>query len=484
MPRYHSHSSYRGMLNNVYKTAHHAYKVYNRKRSAPPSKALTFTKRRALTNLAPTFNTIRQQAGKATRTVRGQRKTKSIVHRKRPVKVSRLLRKKIKKVIAGTEIKGVYTAVRQGTIGFTATTGSSVEYRRTTRAGGYTLPISSTKIPTISGANVRFWFAHPYSSKDGFTIGDEWQFFSPMKILDAASVIWNQKPINTDYSLQALNLNTVHNKTTGTMIAGTPADMNIKGLKVHIQNSYVTMVMKNNTERSVNVVVYKCVPVNKFPVQTALESFFDAVTQETDGTDSGLVNIAGPLGSAVDNIVIMPGIEPNTFKSFNSAWKYTKVKLNISAGETTTLNFQGPKNYVLDYDKLNLGDEDKAHLAFKQTTMQVFMSVSPDLEWATNGDNSYEHVTGRWWQTNAAESDISNPVSIEWTETYRLALPHIVGFQNGPSTVGGNQVTLNHRIPRRAYGNFVDVTDATTAPTYIAHDEEQPGTGIAQSVYN
>lgn len=474
--------SKKGMLESAARIVYHGYKTATRKRTAPP--LYTTSKRRKTGTSLQLGGVIRRQAGRSTRKVVGRKKTKGIVHRKRSVKVSPTLRKKIKKVIAGTEIKGVYTAVRQGTIGFTATGATSVEYRRVTRNGGYALPITSTKIPKTSGANVRFWFAQPYTSKDGFTDGEEWQFFSPMKILDAASVIWNQKPINTDYTNQAINLNTVHNKTTGTMIAGNQADMNIKGLKIHVMNSYVSMVLKNNTERSVNIVVYKCVPAIKFPVSTALESFVDAITQEMDATNSGLVNISGPLADPVDNAVIMPGIHPNTFKAFSSSWKYTKVNINLSAGETTTMNFQGPKNYVLDYDKLNVGDDDKAHLAYKQTTMQVFMSVSPDLEFATNADTAFEHTTGRWWQTNDAESDITNPVSIEWKETYRLALPHIVGFQNGPEGVGGNKVTLNLRIPRRAYGNFVKVTDATTATTYIAHDEENPGAGIPQSIYN
>lgn len=477
-----AYARYAWEAGKVGKRIHNAYNQYNAN-SSRPKRRRTDTLVNKQSN--PSYGVIRQQAGKATRKVTGRKKTKSIVHRKKNVKVGRVLRKKIKKVIAGQEIKGMYTSTRQGTIGFTSRNDPAVEYRSVTRAGGYNLSYSSTKVPTIAGANVRFWWSHPYSAKDAFTIGDEWQFFTPMKVLDAASVLWNQKTISQDYTTQAGNLNTVRSYTTGAEYNPTTLAMNVKGLKVHIMNAYVSMVIKNNTQRSMNIIVYKCVPTTKFPNRLALEAFVDAITFEIDNVtgNTGLCAITGPLADDIDNCVIMPGVEPNHFKTFKSMWKYTKVKINLSAGEATTLNFQGPRNYVLDYDKLKQGEDDQAHLAYKQTSMNVMMSVSPDLEWADDQENSYSHTTGRWWQNILAENKISNPISVEWKEVYNLALPEIVGFQSGAAATAGGKQTLNMRIPRRAYGNFCDGADATTAPEYVAHNEDNVAVPMPQSVY-
>lgn len=459
------------------------YKAYSRKRGSSPPRHSAKSRRRTANNQSTDFNVIRQQAGKSTRKIYGSKKTKGIVHRKRSVKVSRQLRKKIKKVMAGAEIKGTFTNTRQGTIGFAATSAAAIEYRQITRAGGYPFSVVSLKLPKVSGANVRFLWSQPYGPKDAFDLGDDWQFFTPMKILDAASVLWNQKTINQDYTNQVGNLNTRRSFTTGTPIIGTPADPGINGLKIHVMNAYVTMTIKNNTQRSMNIVVYKCVPTTKFPDVLALEAFHDAAQEEVDATNTGLCAIQGPLASDIDNIMITPGIEPNEFKSFRSSWKYTKVKINLSAGETTTCNFQGPKNYVLDYDKLKQGDQDVSGFAYKQTTMNLIMSVSPDLEFGTNTDNAFNQVTGRWWQTELAAGGITNPISIEWKETFRLACPDIVGFQSGPAGIGGNKQTLNLRIPRRAYGNFCDVSDNSVAPTYTAHNEDNVAVPMDQSIY-
>lgn len=423
-------------------------------------------------------NVIKQQANRSTRKTKGKKKVKSIVHKRKSVYVSPKLRKKIKKVIDGSGHKGTYHTVRQGSIGFAVrTTGQTTVEYRVGAAGGYANQTLVTKLPDVLGTNTRCWWAGAYISFDGLDTGNDFQFFTPMKYIDAASILWNQKVAANDYTTQTGNLNTVHNETTGAVVVGSSTDMNIKGLKIHIKNSYVKWIVKNNNQRAMTINMYKCVPKVKFPTTTALQTFVDSCEAEGDATNSALVSIVGPLTTAQDDLVCMPGIEPSSFPSFNAQWKYEKVKIRLGPGETTTLFCQGPKNYTLDFDKLHDGTADSAHLMFKQTSMNVMFSIIPDLEYAT-ATVPTTGSTGRWIQNLTATNSLVLPVSIQYEEVFNLMMPDIVGFQTGGDAIGGEMATLNKRLNRRAYGNFVDVHTAAANPTYSSFQEENPAAGI------
>lgn len=428
-------------------------------------------------------NVIRQQADKSSRKTKGRKKVKSIVHRKKRVKVSRVLRKKIKKVIAGTDHYGTYMATRQGTVGVITTGNSDTDYV-TQNQGGYIPSIIATKLPRDLQSNTRFWFGGGLSGNNDFANGNEYQFFTPLKFLDAASILWNQKTAAEDYTIQTGNLNTVHNQTTGSLVTGTVSQMEIVGLKINIKNAYVKQVLKNNSQRSMGIEIYKCVPKTRNPLETPLATFVDSCDREVDGTNSALYSIVGGLSLARDNAVAMPGIEPNAFKAFNSEWKYEKVTIKLAPGETTTLFHQGPKQYLLDYDKLNKGVQNVQHLAFKQTTMQLMIAITPDLAFGTANVTPNLGATGRFIANVTALNTISLPISIETTEVIKLSMPDIVGFQNGPATDAGNMYTLNKRIERKAYANFgaLHVTESNAG--YTAFEEENPVTGIVSSRFS
>ncbi len=425
-----------------------------------------------------TINTM-QRNHRAVRKTIGRGKVKGIVHRKRSLKITRIFRKKVKKVVAGSQHFGTHYSVRQGTIGMRTINSSTATTTNTGAQGGYNDQVTFTQVPDEASSNCRCWFSTPLESEGGIKNGDEWQFFTPMKIIDAASVLWNQKVAANAYSTQTGNLNTVHNGSTGVQVVGTNTDMNISGLKINVSNAYVKMTLKNNCQRAMVIEVYKCVPTANNPNNLALTTFADAIDAEVDGTNTHIISTVG-TGSHTGSTTLlnMPGVEPNQFAAFRSEWKYEKVSIKIAPGEVTSLFFQGPRDYLLDYDKLNKGGDSVQHLASRWTTMNVMMSVLPDLVFSTAGASGNPGQTGRFFQNQLALTEIVNPISIEWTEVYSLKMPDIVGFQHGAAADAGVMYTLNKRVHRRSYNNLVRQHSGDANPTYSTFDEENPGDSI------
>lgn len=493
------HNPYYPPMRTAWKIAKKGYRAAKRQRGSGPT---TQNKRRKTNGTrktayasTPSQNPINAQAKRASKRVKGHKNVRSIVHRKRRVKVSRPLRKKIQKVIDGESFKGTYHTSRYGTIGIT-TSGTSgvgaglVDENET--MGGYLDQLAFQRHNLDADGNTRYWFSHALQSTDisgtaGLVQGSEWQFFSPLKIVDAASVLWNSKLAAEDYASQTGNLNTVHVESTGLPVVGTQTNPNIKGLKIMIQNSYVKFKFKNNSQRAMTLCVYNVVPKIKFPAQTPLQAFQDAIIAEADGANSAYmsaVTVNHTSTQQAQALFANPAVEPNMFKTFTSSYKYEKVLIKIAPGETCSHSLQGPKGYELDYGKLWDAGVNKQSFAYKGTTMFCMISIIPDMAFMTAGINTTNQgVTGRYVANLSAQDKIADPVSIQWEEIYRLSIPEITGFKTAAGAAGTMQV-LNKKLPRRAFGNFTKVSNVDANPIHLDFDEENPGAGIIQGPYN
>lgn len=484
MPKYFPYGSRMGSFEDFLRTGYQGYKVATRKRSGSPyhgskgrrgSYGLGGTKRRKYGGTKP--NVVRQAANRSKRKTTGRSKVKSIQHRKRKVYVSPRLRKKIKKVIKGQEIRGTYRTVRQGTIGTYTTQAADVEYILQDQ-GGYQNGIATIKIPNDLSSNTQWWWQQPNIGNDSRSNGGEFQFFTPMKILDAASILWNKKGINADYTAQLDNFNSSHVVLTGAPVSsGTRYDMGIVGLKIHVINTYVKMIVKNSTQRSFVLGFYKCVPATAYPDSLPMDAFKSALEEEHDGANTSIIAASGTFAKPVDNLFVMPQCEPNLLKSFRSQWKYEKVNIKMEPGETTTLFMQGPKDYTIDYDKLKFGENDKQHFANKKTSMALMISVLPDLVFATDNVD-IDGNSGRYIPATSALNKVVDPISIEYEETFHLGMPELAGFQQPAADAGTAQQPLNNRLPRLAFGNFVSDHTVSLQPVYKAYDEQNPAIAI------
>lgn len=496
MPRLGRHSTWQDHYNSWGKTSgqivEQLMRIANRKRkSGVPTKA---NKRRkvsvkARSRAGTTANALGSRVAVKTK---GRKQIRSIVHRKRPVKVSRPLRKKIQKVIDGGAYKGTYTTTRFGTIGITnsSNTGPTGGITNvTTTAGGYNNQLMFQKQQKDNNGHNRWWFAQglqttAQSSAASLVSGSEWQFFSPLKIVDAASVLWNTKPIDVNYALQGKNLNTVVVEATGVPVVGqSSSDPQIKGLKIQIDNCYVKFTMKNNSQRQMIITVYNCVPKIKFPSQLPLTALQAGIISEADGANSAYLSAVTTGFTAFEDaqaLFVNPSFNPNLCRAFTASWKYEKKIIRIAPGEVMTHSVQGPRGFTLDYRKLYDSGDNKQGFCYKGTTMCVMMSVEADLVFTTEHVGTGQGgITGHYVPNISAENALVEPISLQWEEVYRLSCPDIVGFtKNAIGDTAGESQLLNLRIPRRAFGNFTQVGSSTNDPAHADYDKENPAIKI------
>ncbi len=461
-----------------------------RHKGTPPTLANKQGKRKSIRGRS----NLNMLATRASVKTKGSKKVKGIVHRKKSVHVSKPLRKKIQKVIDGNAYKGTYHTTRFGTIGITTTGNSGIGNIEdiTVKMGGYPAEFAFSKQNKDCNSYNRWWFGQPLqfagaTSTASLTVGSEWQFFSPLKIVDAASVLWNSKTIKADYSDQTRNMNTVHQEANGAPVVGTNLSPQLKGLKIHVDNSYVKFIMKNSSQRSMKVCVYNCVPSIKFPAQLPLGTFQTALVTETDGANSAYMDATNPGFTGINDaegLFYNPQFEPNMMKSFRSTWKYEKKTIRLGPGESVTHSVQGPRGYILDYNKLYNAGGDNQGQAYKGTTMCVMMSVEPDLVYVTSGVvGDTQGVTGHFTAAVSAANTVANPISIQWDEVYRLSIPEIAGFTQQTGVIGDPQ-NLNLRLPRRAFGNFCVTTTGTADPDHTDYDKENPAVPIEDGLPN
>lgn len=496
MPRTHYPGSFARSFHTIANAfvAQRQTDMANKRRRSVSSPFITQKKRKVVVpskSRKARSNNISALAGKVSKKSTGRSKVKSIVHRKKRVKVSKSLRAKVKKVIQGGAFKGTYHTTRFGTIGFTTTGNGGVANIEdiTASMGGYTNQLAFQKINKDPSGYFRVFWAQPLTATEPPTLaaGSEWQFFTPLKIVDAASVLWNDKTIAENYGIQTGNFNTVHVESSGAAIDGiTVSNPQLKGLKIHVDNSYVKFILKNNSQRICMVTIYNCVPKNKFPDATALQSFKNALLVEADGANSAYLaatSIGHTTFEQEQALFSNPAFSPNMCKAFTASWKYEKVRIRIAPGETCTHSVQGPRGYELDYRKLYDAGVNQQGFAYKGTTMQVFMSMETDMVYTTANVEGGNGTSGHYITGISATSSLVDPISIQWDEVYKLSIPDIAGFKTA-NGVGGTMQVLNKHLPRMAFGNFSRVSSNVTDPVYTTYDEENVAAPIVASSTN
>jgi len=434
----------------------------------------------------PGFSTGYNNAlsGRASMKRRGHKNVKSVQGKKRKVHVSKKLRDKISKVIESKKMYGQYITTRQATIGMIRSAASTNSYGTLT-VGPYTSATMFTRCGKTTGlGSLRNWFAGGVHNET-IAAGADWNFFSPLKVMDAASILWNNKAMAADYTLQTGNFLLPFNRSTGALITtATPAAPDSQGNKIHIINSWVKFELKNNSHRLLTVEIYNCVSKTKSPTETPLETFYNiAGNMEENGATGRAIRIAYPT-DAVDYIINDPAIQPAIFPAFNASWKYEKMTLTIAPGETHTHYIKGPKNVTYDYDRMYIDGNDKTGY-FNKHTMCVMMAVKPDMVYASAGAGAAGATgSGRFIYGNSAyDAKVLNPLSVEYSEVFKLSMPETAGFIQHAVTNGAAQ-GLNLRRDCYAFGNYtVDPDEASMV--YVRADEESPsGAGSASGPIN
>lgn len=404
---------------------------------------------------------------KSSMVVTGKTKTK----RQKIVKVSAKFRAGVKQVLSGDTARGTYTTLIQGYIGSAIVNGGSnwitfadlAQSQRGVLLPGSLNPVGSRTLWNCLALN------NPGAAPTALTLSG-FNYFTPAKVLDAASVLFNSKTIGDPY-LRSGNLSEVLVGATGIPQTSLPT------LKINIIGSSVVWRMKNVSNRVVNVEIWECMSTLKYGNSPPLQSLYgqDQVFNQT-ANDNPVRYVFG--GLARTNYYYEQGFDPVAVaKKYNGfPWTWKKRTMVMQPDETCIHTIRGPSG-VLDFRKLVSADALGNHTVnldcmLKGFSVGCIVSVvgdqvyKPTVTGATGGRDVYTSAT-------AAQTRLGMPISVEIEEKYRIAVPEIAGYitQNGAA---GSTQQLNMRKNRFIFNNLIASQASTDTPAtgYVVSSEE------------
>ncbi|QGH72656.1 MAG: putative capsid protein [CRESS virus sp. ctczB4] len=418
-------------------------------------------------------------SGKSSVSVKGKIKVSS---RTKKVRVSKSLREKVQKVIKGSMPQGVYRFCHQGFIGLKLTDSTaSVENVMTSGDDiGGTVEVSRG-VPALLNSKQWYYgyctFQNTATTVQFFQPAGLFEYFTPTKILNAASVLFNRKAMPAEGDVLNTNNMLVSTNNTGT-------SQRPQKYKLHINNAYVNLSFKNCAARVMIVDFYVCTLKQKTLVPAGLQFITEAIVTDAEtitGGSSGMpvykardtVDREEQINYSLTSLMFDPAMSP----TFRARFKYEKITMTIQPGETLTKMIQGPRNYDLDYSKIvntNAGAPD-SNLLYKPTTVVCFASVRPDAQYLIGGINDNATLGGSASVIKGQLNVIACPISIQQEQVYSLSMPDVTGFQyQAIQTVGEPQV-LNSRFNQtRIYLNDRRIAAGQGTTSYAAVNEENP----------
>lgn len=412
---------------------------------------------------------------------------------KKKVIVSKSLREKVKKVINGSRPQGVYKFCAHGFIYLELTDGTASAFpvQTVVNTANFTIPVT---VPVPALLNSKQWFAGYASASTNavrgitFPTGGVFEFFTPVKILNATSILFANKPLPSEFDILTGN-------TIATTV-GTPGATNAGAIPkqlVHVNNSFVTLAFKNCAARVLIVDFYICTLKRKTQVPEGMNAIFDAlvVDQQADSGATDFIptfktrdttNNNEKVNYAITNMMF----EPAMLKNFNACFKYEKLTMTIQPGETITKTIQGPRNYTMDFSKV-VGDNGAPNyqLHYKPTTVVCFASLRPDMQFLTGGIGDVATTSGVASSIKGVLNRPACPIAIVHEEVYDLAMPENTGFVYNTSTGPGTTQNLNSRFEKkRIYLNDRRTAAGQASTAYVSVNEENPAVNNVISANN
>lgn len=321
-------------------------------------------------------------------------KSVAVYNRRKPVaKLNAPTRKAIKKMIAGTEIKGTYRKVVGGyqwyggtpSYGTTFDNKQKVEYLRV---------------------------AEP---------------FGPTNILDASAVLWHNKtPLSNG---QASLADTTDNRIT----------------KIHVRDQYMITTFKNNARRTYHYKIYTIRP-KRADVNLEPRGDFDLQLQKELEASIGVD--AGPNVSGINLETL--GVNPEFVPGWSANWKFDHVNVKLEPGQTYVHRVNGLKDTTVDMNKYFQGDVFQPVQKYNCYVMCVFYG---DLIAHSSGSvGHYEDIGDA--SDNVFDG---KGVIISQEIVQKLSMPELAGFKGTGSALGaGVQQALTQRRFAYASHTFMD----------------------------
>lgn len=255
-------------------------------------------------------------------------------------------------------------------------------------------------------------------------------YFSPLQILDAASILWNGKLIVANPTFADANMFS----TTTT--------------KVFCKDAWVDFKMRNNTQRTFYFTIYECAPKSDDILDPYVVWNRSITTEAANGVIKG-----GMANGSIYN-------SPTMFKEFNQAFKVAKRSFILQPGQLYTFKVQGPQNYTYDYVKYA---EESVPKNIQKMCRFVMGIHYVDL--VSGG------LTGGGRATALNAQDIVDDIIVETTQHYRLGMPAQTGWKSTGSAPAAGPVPLTYVSDSKAYGPF---QGALTGTSISRIDETNP----------
>lgn len=374
-------------------------------------------------------------------TVKGKTKTKVV----KTVAVPSRLRKQIKQVLVGQQAVGSYKTIKEGFVGsFMPSPGNPGPL-----AGSALGQAQNVVYWNVNNAVPgRTYFNTLVTRLDSPGVstsigGTELNFFTPAKLLDAASVLFNGKAVSIDPYLETGNLSTVA-QNDGTLNFSNPGK-----LKINILNSYAKFSIKNVSNRVVTMEIWECMPSQMFqetnPLNT-LNAVFEGFgsSSGTTGQDTSYAyyDLNGTAAaSSVARGFYEIGQDPFEIAKQNYDFKFTwkKRTMILAPEETCVHSIRGPKG-IFDYSKMQRTNNAVPQPVPIISRLAMVKGLSVGCVIGISGDQVLTQTAaasqgGRKNYLGGGSVTLGMPVCVEVEEYYKIAVPEIAGFRQSATAL-------------------------------------------------
>lgn len=249
------------------------------------------------------------------------------------------------------------------------------------------------------------------------------QHFDYAKILDAASVLWNDKTM-------ALN-----------PLITDAGNFSNRSTKIFCFDAKVVYHMKNNGQRRLHIRLYEVAPKA------------DILAGDPVGIWGATLTFQGPANNGSNANGFSPNAlyaSPTILPDWNKQYKSKVTKITLDPGQECEYVLQGPQNYMYDTAKAWNGS---TYYAQQKHGKYVFLVSNVDLV-----DVSEEPLANNLGAGRLITNDVKfGTLIVESVHKYHLGMPEQAGFQYPASTAAGVDQPNNWRQYSYANNNFTPV---------------------------
>lgn len=435
LARYGRNNNYMGVYNRYvpyHRLARSAYRVGKKVYDAARKRRRTAKSNGSRTGTYAVANRTSVTTRKAARNKKKfGRKTK------KPVKVSQALQKKIKHVMKNEEDHAVGTHV----------------------------VVPRVQIERMEVTNKKTWFVYPFNKNAvGSNPGSEFGVLHSWRLLQYAAnrLFFNQGALE----FPGLNLNDgALNSKTGT---------------VEVLYHKATYYIKNNSERTYRVGMFKCTAKkNMGGPDVPMRRWDNAYVNEAGNLqpeDNFVEGFLRPVNvDSYRQVLTEWAHTPRYYQQFREYFDMEEIKIVLDPGQTIEQVVHLPTGSFTGADYFT----DQTYLEHHKGSITVMFSIMPDVVQAVDIGNPTAVGEAGYWVDPAGSAGgpgVLNPekgLIFECKIQRKLKLPEETAGIVRATTVGQTHANNLRTGPRYAYEEFINTLP--TDPYYVRTDEQRPG---------